>query len=140
MADDRLRNFYLESRIKNASPGALLVLLYESLVENAEIAESEITAPVGSEGRARATLSIKICIDIITELSSSLRHEIDPDLCSRLSGLYYFFTRQLAQALADSDPRKIGAILPLARQLKEAWTKAHSISSSSKNQLAAAMA
>jgi flagellar biosynthetic protein FliS len=138
MADARLRNFYLESRIKNASPGAILVLLYESLVENAEIAESEISAPAGSDARAQATLSIKICIDIITELASSLRHEVDPTLCSTLGGLYYFFTRQLAQALADSDPRKISAILPLARQLKEAWTKAHAISS--KTQLAAATA
>jgi flagellar secretion chaperone FliS len=129
MIDDRLRNFYLESRIKNASPGALLVILYESLVENAEIAEGEIGAPAGSEKRARATLSIKICIDIITELTSALRHEVDPSLCSTLGNLYYFFTRQLAQAQADSEPKKISAILPLLRQLNTAWTKAHKIAS-----------
>jgi flagellar biosynthetic protein FliS len=129
MKDDRLRNFYLESRIKNASPGAVLVILYESLVENAETAESGIAAPDGSEERARATLSIKICIDIITELTTSLRHEVDPTLCSTLGGLYYFFTRQLSQALTESDPRKIGTILPLLRQLNGAWTKAHKIAS-----------
>jgi flagellar secretion chaperone FliS len=129
MIDKRLRNFYLESRIKNASPGAVLVILYESLVENAEIAESEVAAPIGSEARARAALSIKICIDIIAELTSALRCEVDPDLCATLGNLYYYFTRQLSQALAESNPKKIRAILPLLRQLEGAWTKAHQISS-----------
>jgi len=129
MKDERLRNFYLESRIKNASPGAVLVILYEALVENAEIAESEIAAPANSEARARATLSVKICIDILTELTTALRHEVDPTLCSTLGNLYYYFTRQLSQALTESDPKKVGVILPLLRQLEGAWTKAHKISS-----------
>ncbi len=129
MKDDRLRNFYLESRIKNASPGAALVILYEALVENAEIAESEIAAPVGTEARARATLSIKICIDILTELTTALRHEVDPTLCSTLGNLYYYFTRQLSQALDETNPKKIGVIIPMLRQLEDAWNKAHKISS-----------
>jgi len=129
MQDDRLRNFYLESRIKNASPGAVLVILYEALVENAEIAESEIAAPAGTPARARAMLSIKICMDILTELTSALRHEVDPTLCSTLGNLYYYFTRQLAQALDETNPKKIGVILPLLRQLEGAWNKAHKISS-----------
>ncbi len=129
MKDDRLRNFYLESRIKNASPGAVLVILYEALVENAENAEGELAAPAGSEIRVRAALSIKICIDILTELTTALRHEVDPTLCSTLGNLYYYFTRQLSQALVESDPKKIGGILPLLRQLEGAWTKAHKIAS-----------
>jgi flagellar biosynthetic protein FliS len=64
------------------------------------------------------------CIDIITELSSSLRPEVDPELCSTLGNLYAFFARQFAQALASSDPGRITSILPLLRELNETWTKA----------------
>jgi flagellar biosynthetic protein FliS len=122
--DERLRHFYLESRIKNASSGELLLMLWESLVENAEKAESEIGSPVGSPERTSATCSIAQCINIITELSTALRHEIDPGLCATLSNLYCYFAREFSAALRTGDPRKIGTILPMLRELKAAWEKA----------------
>lgn len=126
--DDRLRNFYLEACVKNSSPGQLLLMLYDGLVRKGEDAEAELAAAPGSEERNRAAGTISRCIDIITELSSSLRHEVDPDLCATLGNLYAFFARQFAEALAHSDPRRIGAILPLLRELHDAWTKAEKIS------------
>jgi flagellin-specific chaperone FliS len=35
----------------------------------------------------------------------------------------------LSQALAESNPAKIGVILPMLRQLEAAWSKAHYIAS-----------
>ena len=127
--DERLRNFYLESRVKNASPGELLVMLWEALVENAEQAEAQIAAPAGSPERATAARSVTRCIDIITELSSTLRPEVDPTLCATLSNLYCFFTHEFSQALGAADAGKVGAILPLLRELKQAWAKAQNLSS-----------
>jgi flagellar protein FliS len=126
--DERLRNFYLESRVKSASPGQLLILLYEGLVHIAEDAESQLAAPAGSEERSLAPASVSRCIDIITELSSTLRHEIDPELCATLGNLYAFFARQFAGALSHSDPKRISSILPLLRELSGAWTKAEQLS------------
>jgi flagellar protein FliS len=126
--DDRLRNFYLEARVKNASPGQLLIMLYDALVENGELAESELAAVPGTEERERAPIRIGRCIDIITELSTSLRHQIDPDLCATLGNLYAFFAKQFAEALGRSDPSRIGAILPLLRELNATWIKAEKIS------------
>jgi len=127
--DERLRDFYLESRVKNASPGELLVMLWEALVENAENAESQITAPVGSPERTNATRSITRCLDIITELTASLRFEVNPDLCSNLGNLYRFFAGEFSAALKSCDPARIGAILPLLRDLRQTWTKAQRMSS-----------
>ena len=127
--DERLRDYYLESRVKSASPGELLVMLWEALVENAENAEMQIAAPAGSPERARAARSITRCIDIITELTASLRYEINPELCSGLGNLYRFFAGEFSGALHACDAGKIGAILPLLRDLRHAWTKAQNISS-----------
>jgi flagellar biosynthetic protein FliS len=127
--DERLRNFYLESRVKNASPGELLLMLWEALVENAEQAEAQIAAPAGSPERTTAARSVMRCIDIITELSSTLRPEVDPTLCATLSNLYLFFTHEFSEALSAYDAGKVGAMLPLLRELKAAWAKAQNLSS-----------
>jgi flagellar biosynthetic protein FliS len=127
--DERLRNFYVESRVKSASPGELLVLLWETLVENAENAELEIAATAGSTERANAARSVARCLNILTELSSALRHEVDPTLCSTLSNLYRFFAEEFSKALGGGDAGRVGAILPMLRDLKAAWTKAQNLSS-----------
>ena len=122
--DERLRHFYLESRIKNSSSGELLLMLWDTLVENAEKAEAEIGSAVGSLERTSATQSIAHCINVLTELSTALRHEIDPSLCATLSSLYAYFAREFAAALRSGDPARIGTILPMLRELKSAWEKA----------------
>jgi flagellar biosynthetic protein FliS len=122
--DERLRHFYLESRIKNSSPGELLLMLWDNLVESAEAAEVEVGSPIGSPERTKAAHAVTRCINIITELSTALRHEVDPSLCATLSNLYCFFARQFSEALRDGDATRIGAILPLLRDLKVAWSQA----------------
>ena len=134
--DQRLRYFYEETRIKNASPAEMLVMLYDYLVQKAETAEGQLAAPVGSGERAQAPRTISHCIDIITELSSALRPEYDPMLCANLSNLYRFFAREFSEALAKSDAGRVGAILPLLRKLQATWTQAQKISG--KAQLVAA--
>ena len=55
--DERLRNFYLETRVKNASPGQLLIMLFDALVENGEAAEAELAAPRRARRSANARRS-----------------------------------------------------------------------------------
>lgn len=134
--DQRLRHFYEENRIKNASPAEMLVMLYDYLVQKAETAESEIAAPAGSEERVRAPRTISHCIDIITELMSALRPEHDPLLCANLGNLYRYFAGQFSEAIIKNDAGKISAILPLIRKLRSAWMQAQK--TSGKAQLVAA--
>jgi len=134
--DQRLRHFYVESRVKNASPGQLLVILYDDLVLSAEIAETEINSPADSVERTQAPLTIARCINLITELMSALRPEHDPALCANLANLYRFFAHEFSEALAKTDAKKISAILPLLRKLRHSWTQAHK--TASREQLVAA--
>jgi flagellar biosynthetic protein FliS len=126
--DQRLRQFYNESRVKNASPGQLLVLLYDDLVQSAEIAENQIAAAAGSPDRDQAPLAISRCLRAVTQLSAALRPEHDPMLCSNLNSLYHFFAHEFSEALAKNEPRRIGAILPLLRKLQTAWAQVQKMS------------
>jgi len=124
MDDQKLRNFYIESQIKNATPGQALIMLYDGLIQNAENADAEISSPEIVKNQSTASRAITRCIDILTELNTCLRPSIEPSLCATLSDLYLFFTRELSQAFEKREPKKIRAILPLIRQLRGAWFEA----------------
>jgi len=122
--DQRLRNYYLEAQVNSGSPGQLLVMLYDRLIQHAESADTEIAAPENPNCLSQASHSVSRCIDILTELNRSLKHSVDPVLCRTLSALYLFFTREFSEAFDKRDPKKIRAILPLIRELRNAWSTA----------------
>ena len=122
--DQRLRNFYLEAQINNASSGQLLIMLYDHLIQHAERADTEISSPENPNDLSQASHSVSRCIDIMTELSTSLKHSVDPLLCGTLRDLYLFFTREFSEAFDKREPGKIRAILPLIRELRNAWCTA----------------
>jgi len=122
--DEKLRKYYLESQVKNAAPGQMLIMLYDGLIQQAERADSEISSPENLKDPSPASLATSRCIDIMTELNRSLNFNADPALCSRLSGLYLFFTREFSEAFNKSEPKRIRDILPMIRDLRNTWFEA----------------
>jgi flagellar secretion chaperone FliS len=122
--DERLRNYYLDAQVRNATPGQMLIMLYDCLIQQAELADSEMTSPEKPGDVSTAAQSVSRCINIMTELNASLKYEENATLCGTLSDLYQFFTKELSEALAKYDPKKIRAIIPLIRELRSAWAAA----------------
>jgi len=122
--DQRLRDYYIETQVNNATPGQLLVMLYDCLIEHAELAAQEIGSPVIPGDTREAARQVSWCINVLTELSTCLRHGVEPKLCSVLSDLYRFFTCQLSDALETHQAAKISEILPLLHQLRDSWVEA----------------
>jgi len=122
--DQRLRDYYIETQVNNATPGQLLVMLYDCLLEHAELAVQEISAPAIPGDSRQAARQVSWCINVLTELNTCLRHGVEPKLCSVLGDLYRFFTRQLSEALETQQADKIREILPLIQKLRHAWIEA----------------
>ena len=99
-------------------------MLYDCLIKNAEQAEAEISSPEQANDPSRAAQAITGCLNIMRELTSSLRPGENPSLCGTLSNLYLFFTREISTAFERRDPTKIRAILPLIRELRNTWSEA----------------
>jgi flagellar protein FliS len=125
LMDLKLRNFYLEAQIKNASPGQLLIMLYDGLLDNAERAETAISTIDTTCDPLEASHCVSRCINLMTELTVSLRPEEDPGLCTTLRNLYVFFTKEFSEAFDKRDPARIRAIVPLIRGLRDAWSEAY---------------
>ncbi len=102
----------------------MLIMLYDGLIQSAEKADTEMSVPDNCGDKILAAQSVTRCIDIITELNSSLNHGVDASLCSTLSDLYRFFVQELSGAFSQCEPGRIRNILPLIRELRNAWFEA----------------
>jgi len=122
--DQRLRDYYIETQVNNATPGQLLVMLYDCLLEHAELAVQEISSPTNPGDSSQAARQVSWCINVLTELNTCLRHGVEPKLCFVLGDLYVFFTRQLSEALETQQADKIREILPLIKKLRNTWHEA----------------
>ncbi len=122
--DHRLRDYYLESQVNNATPGQVLVMLYDCLIEHAEGADRELGASESPLHFGAAAREVAWCIKVLTELTTSLRHGENPELCAQLCGLYEFFTRELYAALERRESGRVRGILPLLRRLRDSWANA----------------
>lgn len=117
---------YLVAQIQSATPGGLIVLLYDGLLRFSQEAEERLADkdPVAVKLAADA---IQRATDILTELASSLREDQDPQLCANLSQLYAFFTTELSRALHTRDAGIITSLLPLITQLRDTWQEAEGL-------------
>ena len=122
--DQRLRDYYIDSQVSNATPGQMLLMLYDCLIEQAEAAEREMASPAQPGDYRASTHAVTRCIKILTELNGCLRRSVEPTLCTVLSDLYRFFMNQLYAALEKKESLKIREIIPLMRRLREAWAEA----------------
>lgn len=59
--------------------------------------------------------------NILLELISSLRPEIAPDICAKLSSLYVFMYRRLLDANIEKNPKIVDEVVDLLEYDRETW-------------------
>lgn len=117
---------YLVAQIQSATPGGLIVLLYDGLLRFTQEAEERL-ADTDPTSLKQAADAVQRATDILTELASSLREDQNPELCATLSQLYAFFTTELSRALHSRDASVITPLLPLITQLRDTWQDAEGL-------------
>ncbi|MEE9384449.1 MAG: flagellar export chaperone FliS [Nannocystaceae bacterium] len=111
---------YQAVQIESASPGQILIALYDGCLRFCRAAQSHIEdGDVAEKGRM-----ISKAVAIIGELRSTLDHDAAPELCESLERLYVFFQEQLSMANIKMDPSLIDPVVNLMSDLRGAWTEA----------------
>lgn len=110
-------NPYLRTRVLTASPEELRLLLLEGAIRFAR---------QGREGLANkdyeaSFTGLSSCRDIIVELITSMRPEVDPELCDRLHGLYTFMYNELVEASLERNPSRVDTVIQLLEFEHETW-------------------
>ncbi|GII06166.1 flagellar export chaperone FliS [Planobispora takensis] len=119
MNNPSMRARYLADTVNTASPGQLLVMLYDRLVLDLVRAEEAL----GTGDRENAAKQLMHAQDIIIELRSSLKTDVW-DGAAGLAELYGFLLTQLIQANVRADATIVASCRSLVEPLRDAWRTA----------------
>lgn len=108
---------YLKTKVMTASPEMLTLMLWDGAIRFAEQGKEAILRKE-IEGSYKALVRAQ---KIITELTTSLKPEIDPDLCGKLASLYNFIYRRLVEANTSKDEKLVDDALSIMRHQRETW-------------------
>jgi flagellar secretion chaperone FliS len=107
-------------RVTTASPGQLVVMLYDGMFRFLRGAAEAMTAgqraKAGEQGgRARA---------ILEQLLFGLDRSAFPDLCDKLGPLYTFCMGHITRANLHQEPKPLLEVVAILFPLRDAWASA----------------
>jgi len=113
-------NAYLRTKVMTAGPEELRLMLLDGAIKFLR---------QGRDGIERKDWEAVFdgfskCRNIVLELLNSMRPEIDPDLCARVTSLYTFLFTQLVEAGFEKDIVKTDKILGMLEYERETWVLA----------------
>ncbi|HON88452.1 MAG TPA: flagellar export chaperone FliS [Spirochaetales bacterium] len=119
-------NAYKETKIKTASPGQLILMLYAEAIKQAsyalELLEQDCRKhPQNIEKINNAIIKTQ---DIITELMASLDFEAGGEIAHNLFSLYVYFNHELMEANIQKNASLLRPVKNMLEELYKAWVVA----------------
>ena len=111
---------YREAELASATPGQLVVMLFDKMLLTLRRARVAMDARQIEE---RAT-QILAAADMITELQCSLDHDAGGEISASLDALYAYMLTELYAANRHQDAKRLDVVLRLAAELREAFAGA----------------
>ena len=108
---------YLRTRVMSASPEELRLLLLEGAIK---FGKQGLEGLVSKDHEAAFT-GISQCRNIIFELLTTIRDDIDPSLAANVKGLYTFMYTQSIEASHEKDTSKLTKVIELLEYERETW-------------------
>ena len=125
MAYNNALSTYRETRIKTASQGQLILMLYGEAVRQLDLAlnllglnSSGKKDPGRIEKIGKAVVKTQ---EIVSELMVSLDFEQGGDIAKNLFSLYTWFNRELLESNIRQDARRISNVRNMIDDLRGAW-------------------
>ncbi|MGM0508199.1 MAG: flagellar export chaperone FliS [Fusobacteriota bacterium] len=111
---------YKNTQIQTATPGQLILMLYEGAIKFCKFAK------IGIEEKdiSKANKFLIKVQDIISELRISLDMEKGGEISQNLNSLYDYMQNQLLEANLKKDIEKVNEVQSLLEELKDAWEQA----------------
>ncbi|MDF2568109.1 MAG: fliS [Oscillospiraceae bacterium] len=113
---------YVEQSGMTATPGELLLMLWNAEIKNIKIAVLNIKSGNLSEAHEKLIRAQDIVDELILSLDD--RYEISKNL----TNLYTFIKNELVLANLKKDSERLEAILPLVTEMRDTWEQANKIS------------
>lgn len=112
---------YKQTKVKTASQGQIIVMLYDAALRNMDHSVDYIKSGPAAYDKANET--ILKARDIITELICSLDMDNGGDFAQKIFGLYMWFNQQLLEANLKKDVEPIKVVRTMMQDLRDAWAQ-----------------
>jgi flagellar protein FliS len=112
---------YRQVATRTASPGQLVLMLFEGAIRFLERAQAGFRLEDPVEFNTTINNNILRAQDIIRELDFSLNVEQGGELAIQLRRLYDYFDRILLEANLRKDPKGVGEVIQRITDLRDAW-------------------
>lgn len=109
---------YLKTKVFTATPEQLQLMLYDGAIRFGEQARVSLEA----KNYEQSYFNIARVQRIITEMQSSLKHDLAPELCGKMAALYNYIYRRLIEANIEHNLKSLDEALGLLRYQRETWT------------------
>lgn len=116
-ANNNTVNPYLRTKILTASPEELRLMLYEGAIKFCRQAKPALE----KKDYETSYNCLMRAQKIVLELSTSLNHDVAPELCSKLSALYTYIFRRLVDANTQRDAAVVDECISLLEYEKQTW-------------------
>jgi flagellar protein FliS len=118
---------YRETRIKTASQGQLIVMLYDKAVQHLDrgidLLKMNSTGKKDPGRIEEINKSILKTQEIVTELMVSLDFEQGGEIAKNLFSLYTWFNQELLESNIGQDLKRITIVRNLLAELRSAWNE-----------------
>ena len=125
MAYKNASSTYKETKIKTASQGQLIIMLYDEAIRQLTLAiemlELKNTNKKIHDKIEKINKAIMKAEEIITELMVSLDFEQGGEIAANLFSLYTWFNRELMEANIKQDAKRISIVKNHIENLRNAW-------------------
>jgi flagellar protein FliS len=108
---------YLRTRVLTATPEQLQLMLYDGALRFGQQAKIALQA----KNYAQSYKMITRIEGIITELSGSMKRDVAPELCGKLSALYNFAYRKLIEAKIHHKVDALDEAMEVLKYQRETW-------------------
>jgi flagellar protein FliS len=108
---------YLRTKVLTATPEQLQLMLYDGALRFGEQARVALE----QKNYEQSYTMISRVQKIITEMSSSLKPAVAPELCQKMSALYNFVYLKLVEANIEHTMASLDQALNILRYQRETW-------------------
>ncbi len=110
-------NTYLRTKVLTATPEQLQLMLFDGALRFCDQARLAL-----EERQWEQSHDLIVRVQrILVEMLSTLKHDLAPELCGKLSALYNFAYRKLIEANTSHDPAKLDEAVEVLRFQRDTW-------------------
>lgn len=123
VAQDYARTYRANS-VLTASPGQLVLMLYDGALRSMSIAREAFARPVEDARRIEViNAQLLKAQNIIRELQGTLNHDAGGEFSRTMERLYDYYLRRLMEANLRKDVEPVVEVERLLREVRDAWAE-----------------